>query len=411
MMCIICFISLSSFQINNTKNINPIKLIHENKTNNNIISFPSLFSDQALSGAHQDLVENIILFGFRITAIHKLISMKIKDGVKKEDIEKLIYEQEKKYDKKYFDTKYAVLIKDQTSTDETYFMDVVIARENKRIFFDKEKYVIKDIPNVEKENEPIYNLVCENILGLLKTTNSNNPFIVGMAGCSGTGKSTFADAVKKKLELKEKKVAVISIDDFLKSSEERMKLIEDAKTSGVALNEKNNIRWDALLEFFAEIKKGNKIIKYRKYVRYPKKGIIEGEINLQNIDVLIFEGVYAITSDSELANLLKYINFPIYLDADPSYIKKWRWEQELQTRAVSERRSRKELEDSWELTLKDLVRNIYPSINNAKIVIYININHKMKVFIGNFYMLLDSLLRKNHVAIDISMQDEISNAV
>jgi uridine kinase len=358
----------------------------------------------ALDNEKRELVNTTRSVISKIKIMHDIIFQGLESKDKIEDIEKRIYTQKEPYE--YYDInrmniRYGVLIKD-VNDDETYFMDVILLGKNKRIFFNRNKYWITDIPNFENQNIFVQNFIYQQILDREKE-NNNKPFIVGMGGCSGTGKSTFADSIKTQLEKSNKKVLVISIDDFLKSSEDRRKLIDDAKKANVDLNEKNNIRWNDLLKFLKKIKSGNKKIKYNKYVRFPKKEIKEVEINLDGVDVLIFEGVYSIVSDNELGNLMQYIDFPIYLDANPMYIRKWRWEQELQTRRVTERRTRGELEEAWNLTLKDLKRNIYPSLNNAKFIIYIDINHGMKIFNDIIFKLINNF--------DISLQDRICNAV
>ncbi|NIM12142.1 MAG: hypothetical protein GTO45_08525 [Candidatus Aminicenantes bacterium] len=195
--------------------------------------------------------------------------------------------------------------------------------------------------------------------------NRQHPYIVGIAGCAGVGKSTFAEEIKKTLEIKKKKVKIIGFDDFFKSREERRKL-------GTEWDE-NHVRLEDLVTFFNKIKEGAKRIPITRYVRDPQVGdsqLIKEEVNFDGIDIIIFEGLYAISSEKRLGNLLQFVDFSIYLDAEISDIKEWRYEQETK-KDSKKQRTLMEMDTHWEKGIvPDIKNNVAPSRKNAHLIIH-----------------------------------------
>ena len=70
------------------------------------------------------------------------------------------------------------------------------------------------------------NQVCDRLQILIKVRLQNNisPIIVGISGGQGSGKSTLSRILSKKLEIKKIPSAVLSLDDFYHTKDERKKL-------------------------------------------------------------------------------------------------------------------------------------------------------------------------------------------
>jgi uridine kinase len=109
--------------------------------------------------------------------------------------------------------------------------------------------------------------------------------------------------------------------------------------------------------------------------RYDRelKTVISETIDVSGIDVIIFEGLYAIANTQRLGNLREFIDLPIYLSAGLDDIKEWRYEQE---REKSHPRTPEQMDRHWtEGILPDLINNIAPSIKNARFVIEVESDH------------------------------------
>ena len=194
------------------------------------------------------------------------------------------------------------------------------------------------------------------------------PCIVGIGGGAGVGKTTFADSLKSALEDKGKTVFVIHLDDFFKSPEER-------KLTGTEWDE-NHINLAEARRVLESIKRGAAKITKPKYNRTFRK--IEPEIiDISGIDVAIFEGIYAIASDERLGNFLEFIGLPVFMSAEISDIKKWRF---LQEEKKPYPRSREQMERHWNLgILPDLRNNILPSKKNARFIVSVDSSHEFSI--------------------------------
>lgn len=194
------------------------------------------------------------------------------------------------------------------------------------------------------------------------------PCIVGIGGGAGVGKTALADVLKNALEQHGKKVLVVHLDDFFKSFEERQRI----KTEW----DENHINLALARRVLGGIKhKDAKIIK-PKYNRATRK--IESQvIDSSGIDVAIFEGIYAISSKARLGNFIKFVDLPIFMSAELSDIKQWRF---LQEEKKPRPRSTEQMERHWNFgILPDLEKNIIPSEKNAKFVIHADSNHNFTI--------------------------------
>lgn len=194
------------------------------------------------------------------------------------------------------------------------------------------------------------------------------PYIIGIGGGAGAGKTTFADLLKTALEREGKKVFVIHLDDFFKSPEERQRIGTEWDENHINLAEARRV--------LEGIKRKDAKITKPKYNRETRK--IEQEIvDISGIDVAIFEGIYAISSEARLGNFLELVNLPVFMSADLSDIKKWRF---LQEEKKPHPRSIEQMERHWNSgILGDLNRNILPAKRNARFIIFVDAAHNFKV--------------------------------
>lgn len=207
------------------------------------------------------------------------------------------------------------------------------------------------------------------ILGDCNSSKVHPPYVVGIAGGAGVGKTTLASSLENSLRRKGKKVLVISLDEFFKSPEERRELGTEWDEEHVRLKDAES--------FMNEVKSGNKRISRRKYVRGPVPRMVEEVVDLEGIDIVIFEGLHVINNEDRLGNFLKFVDLPIYMDADVENLEEWRFKQE---REKANPRTLEQMERHWkEGVLIDLNKNILPQAANAKLIIYMDKDHNMKL--------------------------------
>jgi uridine kinase len=194
------------------------------------------------------------------------------------------------------------------------------------------------------------------------------PFIIGIAGPAGVGKSSMADELLRYLQLYGKKVLVIRIDDFFKSPEARQKLGEWGP---------NHVRLDEVRRILGLIKQGHKFIQSEKYIRKPKKQMIPWEIEMDGIDIVIFEGLYAISNSEGTGNLIEFVDLSVYLTASLQDVKRWRFQQEEEK---PDGRNLEDMERHWKAgILPDTINNVKSTEKNADIIIEVDHDHQLHV--------------------------------
>ena len=129
--------------------------------------------------------------------------------------------------------------------------------------------------------------------------------IIGIAGGSGSGKTTVVKAITESLN---KKVAVISQDSYYKDSshlpmEERHKINFDHPDA---------IDWDLLCQQLSELKAG-KTIQQPVYSYITCTRSKEDTVEIQPADVIIVEGILIFS----VAKLRKLLDIKIFVDAEP----------------------------------------------------------------------------------------------
>mgnify|MGYP001573852588 CR=1 FL=1 len=224
---------------------------------------------------------------------------------------------------------------------------------------------VKDFLTEEEENK--ISPIIERIFADIDSAR-NLPYVVGVSGRAGAGKTEFlSPLIKIALKKKGRKVLVIGLDEFFKSPGERQSLGEWSE---------QHVRLQDAADFMAKVKRGEKSISRLKYARTPAGNmVVPDTVNLEGIDVVIFEGLYTINNEERLGNLLRFIDLSIYMEAREEDLKQWRFEQEARK---SQPRSIEEMEKHWrEGIMPDSEKNIISSRANAVFVVHIDKNHNI----------------------------------
>ena len=130
--------------------------------------------------------------------------------------------------------------------------------------------------------------------------------IIGIAGGSGSGKTTVVRAIQD--SLKGKKVAVISQDSYYKDSshvpiEERKKINFDHPDA---------LDWDLLCKQLSDLRDGNSIQQpVYSYITCTRSA--DQTIPVEPADVIIVEGILVLS----IAKLRKLMDIKIFVDAEP----------------------------------------------------------------------------------------------
>lgn len=129
--------------------------------------------------------------------------------------------------------------------------------------------------------------------------------VIGIAGGSGSGKTTVVKAITEKL--KNEKVVVIPQDSYYKDSSD----LTDEEKRAYNFDHPNAIDWDLLCKQLAELKKG-------KSIRQPVYSYISCSrsktetVLIEPGDVIIIEGILIFTCEE----LRKQLDVKIFVDAD-----------------------------------------------------------------------------------------------
>ena len=256
---------------------------------------------------------------------------------------------------------------------------------------------------------------------IAKKTYNKKPYLVGLAGGQGTGKTTISSIIKIILEKYFKlKVFKISIDDFYKTRKERIALSKKVhpmlKTRGVPGTHDINM----ILDFFKKSKvkkfKKMKLPNFNKAIddRFPKNKW--NSIN-QRPDVIIFEGwcvgaraesnmtlkksINSLerTNDQKLVwrkhvnlqlktkykKLYSQLNYMIYLKAKNfSLLQKWRLKQERKLWIKTKKKASHKIMSKDDVinfmqTYQRITQNMFKNMPKyASIILNLNSNHQIK---------------------------------
>lgn len=190
--------------------------------------------------------------------------------------------------------------------------------------------------------------------------------IVAIGGCPGVGKSTLATILLQELSEKSIRSIILSFDAFGKTQEEKNGLRNELDIM--------RIRWDDLYSVLEEIRVGNKKIKIPKINQLTKERT-EEILNLEEIDLIIFEGMYTL-SNTDFIRLRPYADLGIYMETTAENICLWKFEREMKKTTP---RTIEQFEAHMVLIFEDFIRFVYPTRQNADWVVFANNQHELTV--------------------------------
>ena len=256
---------------------------------------------------------------------------------------------------------------------------------------------------------------------ITKKANNKKPYIVGLAGGQGTGKTTISSILKIILEKYFKlKVFKVSIDDFYKTRKERFRLSKKIHHMFMTRGVPGTHDIKIMLDFFKQAKSKNfrkiKIPNFNKAIddRFPKKNWYNIK---QRPDVIIFEG-WCVGARSESNKTLKrainslekvndqkliwrkyvnqqlktkykklysQLNCMIYLKATNfSLLQKWRLKQEHKLRLKTKKSSGHKIMNKGDVinfmqTYQRITESMFKKMPKyASIILNLNSNHQIK---------------------------------
>jgi uridine kinase len=209
------------------------------------------------------------------------------------------------------------------------------------------------------------------IVPALLSPGGTTPFIIGIAGPSGVGKTTIAGAIEENLVGRGRKVFRIGMDDFFVSPEERSKLDEWGP---------DHVRLSELSTVLESIRMGTRTFDVNRSVRRPKRAVVRWTIDLAGIDVILLEGIYVLSSDAALGALGRFVDLGIYLRGTIQDIKRWRFRQEAEK---PDARSADAMEKHWrEGIAPDIARHVASSEATADWIFTLETDHRFRATRG-----------------------------
>ena len=212
-------------------------------------------------------------------------------------------------------------------------------------------------------------LLWETVAERIRAHAPARPFVIGLAGRSGAGKSTLAHSIATQLRSRQGYEAlVLGVDDFFKHPDERRLLGEWGP---------EHVRIEEARRVLTEITARNPAIETLKYSRQPAKDLYPWKIDASGVDIVLFEGLYAISSEKRLGAFVDFVNLAVFLRVTEVDSKRWRFQQE-EEKPVS--KSPAEMEKHWtEGIVPDTVDNVLPSGVNADIVIEVDAERHLTI--------------------------------
>lgn len=183
-----------------------------------------------------------------------------------------------------------------------------------------------------------------------------SPYIIGVAGFSGSGKTTVAHQIIK--EINEPWTVLLSLDNFYKplTPEQSKK----AFNNEFDLDKPNALDLDLIYQCIKNLKEGRKaeipIYSFANHARTGKTFTIYGA------NVIIIEGLYTLYSE----DILKYMDCKVYVDTDLDIC----YSRRLLRDMVERGRSLDGIIKQWNMFVKpNSLRYVAPTMQSADIII------------------------------------------
>lgn len=223
------------------------------------------------------------------------------------------------------------------------------------------------------------------------------PFIIGVAGSVAVGKSTTARVMRALLARwpDHPRVDLLTTDGFL---------LPNAELERRGLMEKKgfpeSFDTERLLRFLGDIKSGVASVAAPVYSHFQYDILPGQEVRIEQPDILIIEGLN-ILQPAEMPKdggtipfVSDFIDFSIYIDADPAIIEKWYLTRFMRLRSTAFRdpgayfhkyatlppeEVRRIALRLWrEINLKNLTENILPTKRRAQLILLKSESHQVQ---------------------------------
>ncbi|MEK4520369.1 kinase [Psychrobacillus sp. FSL W7-1493] len=140
---------------------------------------------------------------------------------------------------------------------------------------------------------------------LTKIKSLNRPFVLGVDGLSGAGKTTFTDQLAQELEEAGHKIVIIHLDDLIEVREKRY------NTGQPEWYEYYSMQWDVLYiqeSLFKSNHEKAKVLQLKFYIAQEDQ-CLSKDIPLKDCTVLLIEGVFL-----QRKEWRSFVDYLIYLD-------------------------------------------------------------------------------------------------
>lgn len=184
------------------------------------------------------------------------------------------------------------------------------------------------------------------------STEGDTPFIIGVAGDSGSGKTTFTEAIR--VILGPGIVTTITLDDY-----HRYDRNERAEKQVTPLHPDAN-RFDRLAADLAALRQGRRI---QKPVYNHETGTFDPEEPFVPGDIIILEGLHTLFTEE----IRQMIDLSIYVDPDPAVKYAWKIKRDVAERG----HSREAVEEEIEIRKPDYEQYVEFQRAFADIVVHI----------------------------------------
>lgn len=179
------------------------------------------------------------------------------------------------------------------------------------------------------------------------------PLIVGIAGCSAVGKTTFTAAFKKVLDAEDIVTTILPQDDYINPLHDHPILTHPS------------FDYQRLERLLLKIKSGWHVRLREKY-NWSKKKFEKVRFYPFEPQVILFEGTYALT-DSSSYNYKRFVDLGIFFAADPEKIVAWNWDRETSKPHGGRSRERFDKDVAWDMD--DYKNCIFPTRFAAHFII------------------------------------------